>query len=473
MNEPLKVMIADDEFIIREGIRAAVDWDALGMVVVAEAEDGEEALELALAQPVHILLVDMNMPFMDGITVIKRIREQQPDCRFVIITGHDEFRYAQEAIRLGVKDYILKPVDPVHLRKVLAQIATELTGGWQQELYLKQATDQIQRNIPLLREQFCLDWLHGRLSEQEIAHQLQFLGLPVQPPAALLLLRWSGIAEGRPPLQDSDRQLLQFAIGNIAAELLHELPLAVCRDRSGLIVLCLWRQPEHDSAERIVATVRDCISLHIQAHLQPVEGDRMNNESEHGGVGTNNDEANAYPIEQSAHHPMQNAALAIEKQSENMAVVDERQPVIVDRTAQQPFASSDEHMLSIISTVYATAKRMLDGQLLLSPLVRRARAYIQQHYADPQLTLESLADHLQVSPTYLSRTMKRELGQSFIHLLVQVRIQQAAHLLADSDCTILEVAELVGYESQHYFSTAFKKVMGVAPNRYRREKVAH
>jgi two-component system, response regulator YesN len=400
MNEALKVMIADDEFIIREGIRASVDWEALGMVVVAEAEDGEEALELALQQPVHILLVDMNMPFMDGITLIKRIREAQPECRFVIITGHDEFSYAQEAIRLGVKDYILKPVDPSHLRKVLSQIATELTGDWQQERYLKQATDQIQRNIPLLREQFCLDWLHGRLSEQEIAHQLQFLGFPLHPPAALLLLRWSGIAEGRPPLQDSDRQLLQFAIGNIAAELLQDIPLAVCRDRSGLIVLCLWHPPEHDLGERLVAAVRDCISLHIQAHVQPVESES-------------------------------------------------------------------------ISSVYRIARQMLDGQLLLSPLVRRARTYIQEHYADPQLTLESLAEHLQVSPTYLSRTMKRELGQSFIHLLVHVRIQQAAHLLADQDCTILEVAERVGYESQHYFSTAFKKVMGVAPNRYRREKVAH
>ncbi len=461
MNEALKVMIADDEFIIREGIRASVDWDALGMVVVAEAEDGEEALELALQQPVHILLVDMNMPFMDGITLIKRIREAQPECRFVIITGHDEFSYAQEAIRLGVKDYILKPVDPVHLRKVLSQIAIELTGDWQQERYLKQATDQIQRNIPLLREQFCLDWLHGRLSEQEIAHQLQFLGLPAQPPAALLLLRWSGIAEGRPPLQDSDRQLLQFAIGNIAAELVQHIPLAVCRDRSGLIVLCLWRQPEHDLAERIVAAVRDCISLHIQAHVQPVEQETMIEDHEPLQA------ANLTSI------PFHRSASINETELTAMA-----RPVNseAERSAKEALHEQEMQVglrLETISSVYTTAKRMLDGQLLLSPLVRRARAYIQEHYADPQLTLESLAEHLQVSPTYLSRTMKRELGQSFIHLLVHVRIQQAAHLLADRDCTILEVAELVGYESQHYFSTAFKKVMGVAPNRYRREKVAH
>ncbi len=457
MNELLKVMIADDEYIIREGIRESVDWEQLGMTVVAEAEDGEEALELILQQPVHILLVDMNMPFMDGITLIKRIRAEQPDCRFVIITGHDEFSYAQEAIRLGVKDYILKPVDPAHLRNVLAQIGEELTGGWQQERYLKQATDQIQRNIPLLREQFCLDWLHGRLSEQEIAHQLQFLGLPERMPESLLLLRWSGIAEGRPPLQDSDRHLLQFAIGNIAAELLDPIPLAICRDRSGLIVFCLWRQPEHDHAERIMAAVRDCINLHIQAHVQPIDRESI-------PLGADDIKLNDGVATVGVQSPI----------IENLI-----EPYDQERAVQAqaiPFESASAHAepaLRTLSLVYETARQLLDGQLSLSPLVRRARSFMQEHYADPQLTLESLADHLQVSPTYLSRTMKKELGQSFIHLLVHLRIRQAAHLLAESDCTILEVAELVGYESQHYFSTAFKKVMGVAPNRYRREKVTH
>lgn len=408
MSEQLQVMIADDEYIIREGIRESVDWKALGMVVIAEAEDGEEALELALQEEIHILLVDMNMPFMDGITLIRRIREHQPDCRFVIITGHDEFSYAQEAIRLGVKDYILKPVDPVHLRSVLEQIATELNGDWQQEQYLKQATDQIRRNIPLLREQFCLDWLHERLPDSEVQHQLEFLDLPARIPAALLLIRWSGHAEGRPPLQEYDRQLLLFAIGNIAAELLHDIPLVACRDASGMIILCLWQLPQQDIGERIIAAVREYIGLHIQLHIQPV------------------------------------------------GHVDE-----------------SDLSLNALAPAYRFARQMMEGQLQLSPLVRRARSYIAEHYADPQLTLEVLADQLQVSSAYLSRTMKRELGYSFIHLLVQVRIQRATQLLAESEGTILEVAEQVGYESQHYFSTAFKKVTGVSPNRYRREKVPH
>ncbi|WP_046213190.1 response regulator [Paenibacillus wulumuqiensis] len=406
MSALLNVMIADDEPIIREGIRDAVDWDSLGMIVAAEAEDGEEALEIALQQDIHILLVDMNMPFMNGIALMKRLREERPGCRFVIITGHDEFSYAQEAIRLGVKDYILKPVDPVHLQEVLNHIRTELNGDQQQEEYLKLATDQIQRNIPLLREQFCLEWLHGRLREEEIRRQQEFLGLPSVHPAALTLIRWSGQAEGRPLLKEQDRQLLLFAIGNIAAELLSDIPLVICREDSGTIILCLWEVPAAHREEQIIAAVRDHIGLHVQVYMQPV-------------------------IDEEYREGME--------------------------WSQQLYAT------------YRQLRQELKGQTGLSPLVRRARGYILQHYADPQLTLEQLAEALQVSPTYLSRVMKKELGQSFIHVLVQARMQRAAQLLQESDRPILEVAEEVGYESQHYFSTAFKKVMGVSPNRYRRD----
>ncbi|PQP89874.1 helix-turn-helix transcriptional regulator, partial [Paenibacillus sp. AR247] len=104
----------------------------------------------------------------------------------------------------------------------------------------------------------------------------------------------------------------------------------------------------------------------------------------------------------------------------------------------------------------------------LSPLVRRARQLIHDNYDRPELTLESFAESLQVSPVYLSRMLKKELGTSFVGFLTQTRIRKAIQLLNATSLTIHEIAEQVGYDSQHYFSTAFKKVMGVSPNRYRR-----
>ncbi|MDQ1232876.1 two-component system response regulator YesN [Paenibacillus sp. SORGH_AS306] len=433
MSAVYNVLIADDEPIIREGIRDCVDWDSLGMIVTAEAEDGEEALEIALKQQIDILLVDMNMPFLDGISLMKRLRTERPHCRFVIITGHDEFKYAQEAIRLGVKDYILKPVDPLHLYDVLHHIRTEMNGTLHQEQYLKLATDQIQKNTSLLQEQFCLDWLSGRLHHEEIKQQLEFLHLPVCLPSTLALIRWSGHAEGRPMLKEQDKQLMLFAIGNIAAELLQPAPLVICRESSGLLVICTWCPPDHSTAsamydneqqaDKMMSAVKDCIGLHVQVHLQSVNS--IDEE-------INNTDMPNDPL------------LSLEQ---------------------------DVDYSQVMTTAYRHAKLQLDGQSRLSPLVRRARDYIQNHYHNPELTLEKLADVLQVSPTYLSRLMKRELGHSFIHVLVQIRIQKAVHLLKETELSILEIALQVGYDSQHYFSTAFKKMIGVSPNQYRRDTV--
>ncbi len=177
-----QVLIADDEPIIREGIRDCVDWTALNMEVAGEAEDGEEALELAVRLGIDILLVDMNMPFMDGIELIRRLREERPECRCLIISGHDEFAYAQEAVRLGVEDYILKPVDAEQLHAALSQLCQRLDEERKRAAYVEQAAGQIERNIPLLRQRFCLEWLEGQNTGKDVMEQLAFLRLPTQHP---------------------------------------------------------------------------------------------------------------------------------------------------------------------------------------------------------------------------------------------------------------------------------------------------
>jgi len=392
-----QVLIADDEPIIREGIRDAVDWASLGMEVAAEAEDGEEALELALGRAIDIALVDMNMPFMDGISLMKRLKEERPECRFVIITGHDEFAYAQEAIRLGVKDYILKPVNADHLVSVLRGVKEELDERHIQDNYLKKASEQIEKNIPLLRERFCQEWIDGQLEESEAVEQLEFLGLPPKLPVQAGIARWPELTVPQPLMKESDRQLYLFAMENIIGELLQPAAHVLFRDRTGHIGMLLWDEVPAKTCADAEQAVQKYLKLSIQMHLEQVREDS-------GGI-------------TSAYEACREAVL---------------------RDAQ------------------------------LSPLVRRARQLIQEQYADPELTLESLAAALQVSPVYLSRTLKKELGTSFVVFITQTRIRKAIQLLNGTDLSILEIAERAGYDSQHYFSTAFKKVMGVSPNGYRK-----
>lgn len=398
VSPPWKVLIADDESIIREGILSSLNWQQLGLEVVAEAEDGEEALELARNHSVHILLVDLNMPIMNGMSLIKHIREELPDCKIIIITGHDEFTYAQAAIRMNVDDYILKPVNPAQLADVLTKITKQMASSLEKEEHLQMASKQIERNFSLLRERFCLEWMDGGLSEVEIKEQLAFLKMPDRAPNTLGVIQWSGNSKGKELLSERDRQLILFAIENIVEELLSPYTLVKFRDHLGMLVVLLWDPVPADAIENMDAAVQTYLKVTIASQfLTGIEG------------------------------------------------------------------------VTGVSNVYQQARTSLYKEAHLSPFVRLAKDFIAQRYSNPEITLEMIANEMKVSPVYLGRIFKQELGIPFVNLLTHTRIKHAIHYLSTTDMTIIEISEKVGYDSQHYFSTAFKKVVGIAPNQYRKE----
>lgn len=397
-----RVLIADDEPIIREGLRGCVDWTALGMEVVGEAEDGEQALELAIKLKADIILVDMNMPFLNGIELIRRLQEKCPQCRFLIVSGHDEFSYAQAAVRLGVDDYILKPVQAVQLHDALARLRQRMDEERKRIAYVKQAEVQIERNIPLLRQLFCLEWLEGQvtgkeITEQEITERLLFLGLPPAPPNYIGAVRWPVAEASQTMMSENDRQLFLFAIENIIEELVEPTPYVLFRESNGLIGICLWGQPTDELDSLIEQQVLTYLNIAVHVHVEHYNGD-----------------------------------------------------------------------LEGVTFVYQKCREGIYGTAQLSPLVRRARGLIQANYADRNLTLEALASRLQVSSVYLSRVLKKELNDSFVTLMTKARIRKAIQLLDTTTLPIHEIAERVGYDTQHYFSTAFKKTVGISPAQYRK-----
>ncbi|MFD1955559.1 response regulator [Paenibacillus thailandensis] len=400
MKRVWNVLIADDEPIIREGIRTAVDWESLRLEVVAEAEDGEEALELALGRAADIMLVDLSMPIMNGLTLIGRIREAKPETKIVIITGHDEFAYAQEAIKLGVDDYILKPVNPAQLTEVLGEVVRKLDAAAESEQLMRNASKQIERNIGLLRERFCIDWVKGDVSAGEIREQLAFLKLPQEAPSAVAVIRWPEKAQGKSVLSERDRQLLLFAVENIAHELLAEAEHVLFRDGSGLIVALVWGKADQTLLGAVEQAARDYLRIHILTSVRPCLPDPES-----------------------------------------------------------------------VAAVYAEAKADVNQESRLSPYVRQAKRIIEERYSDPGLSLEGIAQELCVSAVYLSRILKQETSFSFVALLTHTRLTEAIRLLSSTDLSMHEIAERVGYESQHYFSTAFRKAVGMPPNRYRKQTV--
>ncbi len=122
----IKVFLVEDETIIRQGIKNNIDWKSNGFELVGEAGDGEYAYPMILKSQPDILLTDVKMPFMDGLELSRLVKKALPRTKIIVLSGYDEFDYAKEAIRIGISDYLLKPVTSAGLVESLRKVAEQV-----------------------------------------------------------------------------------------------------------------------------------------------------------------------------------------------------------------------------------------------------------------------------------------------------------------------------------------------------------
>jgi two-component system response regulator YesN len=392
-----KVLIADDEPKIRRGMKSVIERIDPDARVVAEAEDGEEALEQARETSPDILFIDIRMPFLDGLALAEKLNELDRDWVVVVVTGHDEFEYARKALSLKVFDFLLKPVSEDQIARTLAKAKGELSMRREEDKYVAWAKERLAENMDALRQSFLRDWVSGSLSRTEIRESAAFLGLDLPEKPTVVLTRLVERVMSSGSLKESYRKLMTYAVKSIVED--------AFSDRPGTIVII-------DSSENVVALV--------DGQRGAIEGELAR----------------------------------IERAVEEMA---HQSPVIVAVGADQsvPEAYDD-------AVAEAAKKGSYEAFVLL------AEGYIDRHFADPDLSLEEVAAEIQISPGYLSRLMKHSTGFSFVEYLTRTRIQHALRLMADPAVKVFEAAERVGYRSQHYFSRAFRKVLGIPPTEYRR-----
>lgn len=183
-----KVLIADDEPKIRQGLKNTLESFGLPIQVCAEARNGLEALEKAGEYQPDILLVDICMPKLSGIEFLQKIRDLKLDCKVIIISGFNEFSYAQQVIPLGVSSYLLKPIPEDTLRNEVMKVTESLEKERKNRNYHDLMKRQITRNSPYLRDVFFRSWLDGELSENEIRVQMELLGIHFSDVVTMVVL---------------------------------------------------------------------------------------------------------------------------------------------------------------------------------------------------------------------------------------------------------------------------------------------
>ncbi len=525
-----KVILVDDEEEVREAIRKRINWEEIGFTVAGTAENGEEALELAETVEPDVVMTDIQMPFMDGLTLLKRLKEKFPDLRSVIFSGYDDFEYAKEAIRLETEEYILKPVDAEELKAIFTRIKERLDEQLQQRRNVEQLSKYYEDSRPMIKEQLIIGLLEGRELQFDLERYQKDFDLRIESAFYCAgAFRITPMEGGKETL---DKNLMAVSLKQIVEERFKDvLPVEVFVYLDTVCVLArlkstAQRQVFVDEMDRICKVAHRALSANVSAGIGRTYG---NAESIHTSfleakdafhhrifVGENqaiciSDVEPSYPIEdyvseKQIRHIMRQVKVGTREslESEIRGFIDKLKRSNINLNQLQIFYAefmvellrlSRGHDISIVGTglgnintneelagfssMDAFADRLIELTSILwekisnvrmdttKKLAEDAKQYINDHYNESSLSVDEICSHLGVGASYFSAVFKKETGVSFVTYLTQVRMNEAQRLLDTTDEKSYIIAGLVGYEEPNYFSYVFKKHFGISPSKYR------
>lgn len=512
-----KVFFVEDEIVTREGIRDNVDWQGNGFEFCGEATDGEMALPLLQATRPDVLITDIKMPFMDGLQLARIVRERMPWMKIIILSGHDEFEYAQEAIKVGVTEYLLKPVTVQDLHNVLRKIAAQLDQERADRETLQKLQDQVAENRALLREKLLLKLVMGAISSAEAIEKSQLLGMEFIARYYLVVVIKIEVSD---PARAFDyeayqcvQQIVSRQVGSnpdvfLLQKDLEELVLVIKGDtpeyleeERDLLIEQIQREVRGTRCQLIVGVghPKKRIADIYQSFVEALLGIHETGVS--GGI----DRAELLKVDKSAVEdylkcgvkedfddffdafirPLGEAAFKsyIIKNYVFMDIVLTTARFVSDLGGDVnqviPGLSDIETVLARLKTIEQIrdqAQKILSSALEFrdhqassqhAKMIRQAKEYIDRHYTDADISLNEVAAHVNHSPSHFSAVFSQETCKTFKEYLTEVRIKKAKELLRTTTLTAAEIAYRIGYSDPHYFSYVFRKQAGVSPKEFR------
>ena len=527
-----KVMLVDDEEEAREAIAGCINWEEIGYSVVAKADNGEDALEKAEQCAPDVVLTDIHMPFMDGLTFCRRLKEIMPDVRIIIFSGYDEFEYAQEAVRLGAEEYILKPINSEELIRVFLKIRERLDEDFDRRHNIERLRKFYEESLPVLKEQFMVGLLEGHLTVEQIQRGPQDYGISLED--AFYTTGVLEIEEDTQNMQPLNPGLLGISLKNLTQERLEGSGNYICINYLGTVVviagfkstqehkgfiarmdqICKLARKQYglDTSAgigRVYGNVRDIPRSFAEAReavgyriLMP--GDQAiyidDVEPRNSEVLTIDEDLMRKLITEikvgdaaSLKEAVNEVTGHLKRLSASMPqlrlycteIIIELTRVAVTYRLEANWESTKELLDKIdrfhsfdeiaewLSELCGRLQEAIGAERLGATrlLGEKAEAFIREHYADSSLNVDMLCSHLGVGTTYFSTVFKKETGMNFVAYLTRVRMEEAVRLLQETDEKSYVIAGMVGYEEPTYFSYVFKKQFGTSPAKYRQKKV--
>lgn len=213
-----KVILVDDEEDVRRSIERKLDWNALGFELVGSVNNGEEALELTEQKHADVVMTDIKMPFMDGLTLCAKLKENYKNTKVVLYSGFDDFEFAREAVHLEAEEYLLKPIGAKDLENVFRKIKQNLDKEFDERRNLENLNDYYQKSLPMMREHVLAGMLEGKITENQAEALIQSYGMGFSAPYYCVAVLVGDSLKGDKEFEN--RQMLMFSLKNLTEDYL-------------------------------------------------------------------------------------------------------------------------------------------------------------------------------------------------------------------------------------------------------------
>ncbi len=510
------ILVADDEAIIREGIKVLFDYEALGFSICGEAADGDQALaQIRVLQP-DVVLMDIRMPGMTGLEVIKQARAEGYQGRVIIVSSFSDFKYAQEAIRQGVQYYITKPIDEDELEQVLRDFKVsfdrEHSARDASEHYRRKARSTIVRDLLLGTGELTAEAAAemGLLADryQAVICEKYSRALPEAIPDFEALLRVNNqggrffehtmldgtdvvLLKGEPAAQKFRELLERFQHEKSAPQraLLDEVFLCCGEPVTQLQAICQsYQQALRAKSRRFFCQQEQHVLLYgalpPEGSIHPVLNKALPEEY--------SKQLLSYIQAFNRNMLAQTLKELQERLTHSSDPVDAIKLFFTDLHLQIkeqmrrlypgsdiPFYSNAQLIRSIdeASFLWEITRFLAQRfEIMMSSIGTSSRDsvlddilhYIDHNYAE-NITLESIAPLFGYNHSYLGKIFTKKMGQSFNSYVDHVRIEQAKRLLLQDDSKVYAIAERIGYKNVDYFHFKFKKYVGQSPAEFRKK----
>ena len=532
----IKVFLVEDEMVIRNGIVKSINWEKEGYRLVGEASDGELAYPMILKEKPDILLTDIKMPFMDGLELSRLVKQELPDTKILIFSGYDEFEYAKEAIRIGVTEYLLKPVSSEQLLEVMRRISKQIEQDREEREILRQYQEDMKENVERERQNFFSHVIRGEVSIGEAVKNGKKYGMDLSAGFySIILFKIFSTPE---------ENIVSEHIWKICEKIetkVDEIPYAYYFQRGIDGWVFLLTAESKEQMEERQKNLCDCLAEIMKNERKveyfggigkPVErirnlgqsfrdaerifAERFTRQSNQflsgfekmdvykddefqikdlGDVGKSREMIEKFlnnGTKEELEEFMDTYFIRMKEDKLQSTLM--RQYIIMDiyivimsfcekiDAVNHDYQQETEKLKSTIQNMNSVSEirsyitYMLNQAIELrdsiskkryADIIKAAEKMISEHYMSEEISLNSVADSVGMSPSYFSSVFSKESGKTFVEFLTETRMEKAKELLMCSALKTSEIGYEVGYKDPLYFSYIFKKTLGCSPKDYR------